>query len=307
MKGMDLRRNLLANAHLQLGLVWAIVVLANLLAAQHFVRLDITRERLHSLDEASKQLAGKLDKPMVVRAWFTRGLEAPYNNHEQVFRDKLDEFRAYAHGKMKIEIVDPESNPEALKDTQRYGIQPLDYTVREADRAELRRIWMGAVLLYGDRQVVLPSLADQSSLEYDLASAIHQLQQRSEERPIIGISTGHNEPDLSKPEGPLRTLVEGLAKKAALVAIPLGGAGQIPKEVDALLIIGPQRPFSDRALYQVDQFVMRGGALGAFLMNVRPDLKTYRPQSVLSGLEPLLGHWGVQVGRNVVVDRVANG
>lgn len=304
---IDLRRTLLWNAHLQLVLAWVIVVLANVLAAEHFARLDVTRDRAHSLDEASKRIAGRLEKPLVVRAWFTRGLEAPYNNHERIFRDKLEEFRAYAGGRMRIEIVDPESSPEALKEAQKYGIQPLDYTVRQADRAELRRVWMGAALLYGDQQVVLPSLSDLSSLEYDLASAIHRLERKAEDRPVIGISTGHSEPDLSKPEGPLRTLVEGMAKKALLVAVPLGGPGRVPEEVDALLIIGPQRALSDRALFQVDQFVMRGGALAAFLMNVRPDLKTYRPQGVVSGLEPLLGHWGVRVGRDVVVDRASNG
>ena len=303
----DARRNLLFNASFQMAMVVFIVVFANTFISQHVWRLDVTRQRLHSLDDASKAIVGKLDKPLVIKAWFTKGLEAPYNNHEQIFRDKLAELAAYSKGQLQLTVVDPATDSEALKEAQKYGLQTLDYTVQKADRSELRKIWMGAALLYGDRQEVLPSLTDMTTLEYELVAAIHRLQQKAEDRPVIGIATGHSEPDFGKPEGPMRTMVEGLAKKAVLTPIPLGGPGAIPKEVDALLIVGPQRPYSDRALYQVDQFLMRGGAVGVFLMNMRPDLRNYRATPVVSGLAPLLGHYGVVVGRNVVVDRVANG
>lgn len=307
MKPQDTRQTLLLNTWLQFGLVILIVVFANLLGAQHFFRLDVTSDRLHSLDDASKRIAARLDRPLVIKAFFTRGLEAPYNNHEQMFRDKIEEFRAYAGDNIRFTVVDPADDPEILKEAQKYGLTPLDYTVRRADRSELRKIWMGAVLLYADRQEVLPSLTDLGSLEYDLAGAIHRLSIKMDDRKVIAFSTGHGEPDLSRPEGPLKSLMQSLAQKFAMVAVPLGGAGLIPEEVDALIIIGPQQSLPARALYQVDQFLMRGGSAGFFLMNTRPDLRTYRAVPVISGLEPLLGHYGVVVGRNILIDRVQNG
>lgn len=303
----DARKNLLFNATAQAILVAFAVLLANTFAAHGFWRLDLSRNRSNSLDQASKVIAGRLDKPLVIKAWFTRGLEAPYNNNEQIFRDKIEEFRVYSQGRLSLSVQDPSLDGEALKEAQKYGLTPLDYTFKKGDRAELRKIWMGAVLLYGEKQEVLPTLTDLSSLEYELSAAIHRLEQKAEERPVVGLATGHGEPDFSKPEGPLRTLIEGLAKKAVLMSVPLGGPGQIPKEIDAMLIIGPQKAYSDRALYQVDQFVMRGGALGVFLMNTRPDMRTLRPLTVISGMEPLLGHYGITVGRNIVIDRTSNG
>lgn len=304
---MDARRNLLANVWAQLGLVVLVVVLGNLLAGKHFARLDLTRDRLHSLDEASKAIAAQLDRPLVVKAYFTRGLQAPYNNHEQLVRDKLEEFQAYAGGKIKVTVVDPAADDELVKEAQKYGLTQLEYTVREADRSELRKIWMGAVLLYGDRQEVLPAITDLSTLEYDLASAMHRLRQKAEDRPVVAYAVGHGEPDFSRAEGPLRTLVDNVARKATLVPVSLGGEGTLPEEIDALLIVGPQKALPDRALYQIDQFVMRGGPVGFFVTHTRPDLKTYRPVRVTSGLEPLLGHYGVRVNRDVVIDRVQNG
>jgi gliding-associated putative ABC transporter substrate-binding component GldG len=301
------RRLLLGNAHLQFALTVLIVVLANLWSSNHFLRADITSNRLHSLDESSKRLAGKLERPMSVRVYFTRGLEAPYNNHEQAVRDKLEEFRAYAHGRMQITVVDPTGDASRIEEAQSYGLTPLEYTVRKQDRAELRTVWMGAVFIYGDRTEVLPSLTQLASLEYDVSSAIRKLEQPVKDRPVIAYSTGHGEPDLSKPDGPMRALVEGMARKAYLVPVQLGGEGLLAEEVDALLVIGPQTVLSDRALYQIDQFVMRGGAAAFFVTNTRPDMRTLRTERVNSGLDPLLGAWGVRMNRDVVLDRVQNG
>lgn len=304
---MTPRRNLLANAWLQMALVVVIVVLANLFSASHFARLDVTKDRLHSLDESSKALVASLDRPLVVKAFLSKGLSAPYNNHEQIIRDKLEEFQAYAGGRLTVTVVDPGTDPELMKEPQKYGLTPLEQKVTEANRAELRRIWLGAVLLYGDRQEVLPALTDLSALEYELASAMHRLRQKAKDRPVLAWTYGNGEPDLARPEGPLREMMEQFAAKFVLQPLALGGAGSIPEEVDALLVIGPQKPLSDRALYQLDQYLMRGGAAAVFVTNTRPDLRTYRATRVSAGLEPLLGHYGVRVNRDIVLDRAENG
>jgi ABC-type uncharacterized transport system involved in gliding motility auxiliary subunit len=89
--------------------------------------------------------------------------------------------------------------------------------------------------------------------------------------------------------------------------LTLGGPGGIAEDVDAVLVVGPQETVGERGLYQLDQFVMRGGALAVFLTNTRPDLRTLRSTTVVSGLDPLLGHYGIRVNRDVVIDRVENG
>lgn len=301
------RRVLLGNAWLQMALVVVIVVLANMFAAQHFARLDVTKDRLHSLDESSKGIVARLDRPLVVKAWLSKGLSAPYNNHEQIIKDKLEELQAYSGGKMKITVVDPGVDKDLLEEAQKYGLTPLEQKVTEQNRAELRRIWLGVVLLYGDKLEVLPALTDLTALEYDLSGAIHRLQQKADERPVLAWTMGNGEPDLVKPEGPLRDMMEQLARKFVLQPLALGGPGAIPEQVDALLVIGPQKVLSDRALYQVDQFLMRGGAAAVFITHTRPDLRAMKATRTTSGLEPLLGHYGVQVNRDIVMDRVQNG
>ena len=78
---MKSRRVLSINSWLQLCCVVVIIICVNVLSAKHFVRLDITDDKVHSLDMSTRSLVWKLDKPLHVKVYFTEELQAPYNNH----------------------------------------------------------------------------------------------------------------------------------------------------------------------------------------------------------------------------------
>ncbi|MEC7947404.1 MAG: GldG family protein [Myxococcota bacterium] len=300
------RRTLLAHAWLQAGLVLVIVVLLNAWAARSFLRVDLTEDRLYSLDIASRTIMYRLDKPLVAKVYFTGGLQAPYNNHEQALVDKLEDFRAYSRGLMEIEVVDPTNVKELEEEARRFGIEPIQYRYRSSSVTEMKKVFMGVALVHGGRQEVLPAVTRVETLEYDLARAVRSLV-TEEEPKVIGWSVANGEPSLLEGKGPLGTIRDRLAEDYVLKSIELGGEGGVDDEVDALFVVGPQRPLSDRALYQLDQFLMRGGALAVFATNTKPDLRTLRPRNVYHGLEAILGHYGVKLNRDVVVDRAQNG
>lgn len=300
------RRGLLFHSWLQAALVVVIVVLANTWAAGSFLRADLTEDRLYSLDLASRALMYRLEKPLVAKVYFTRGLQAPYNNHEQALVDMLEDLRAYSRGQMEIEVVDPTNLRELEEEAKRFGIEPIQYRYQSANVTEMKRVFMGVALVYGERQEVLPAVTRLETLEYDLARAVKSLVTDAD-RKVIGWTVSNGEPNLLTGKGPLATIRERLAEDYDLKAIELGGAGPVDEDVDALFVVGPQRPLGDRARYQLDQYLMRGGALAVFVTNTKPDLRTLRPQNVYHGLEPLLGHYGIKVNRDVVVDRAQNG
>ena len=303
---MHPRRILLGNIWLQLVLVAVVVVLLNTWSARSFVRIDLTTDKIYSLDLASRALMYRLERPLVVKVYFTGGLQAPYNNHQQIVVDKLEDLRAYSRGLMDLQVVDPTNVRELEDEALRFGIQPIQYRYRSASASELKKVFMGVALVYGDRQEVLPAITQVETLEYDLARAVRALVAK-EEPPVVGYSTGFGEPDLMIGTGPVEVLRSRIAENYRLMPVELGGGGLVPEEVDLLLVVGPQRPMTERALYQIDQFLMRGGALSVFVTNTKPDMSTMRPVNVYHGLEAMLGHYGVQVNRDVVVDRTSNG
>lgn len=303
---MDARRNLRLNALLQLLLVGLVVVLANVLVARHFTRVDLTDDRLYTLDLVTRNLMGKLERPLVAKVYFTRGLEAPYNNNEQILTDKLEDLRAYSKGWMDIQVQDPGDRQDLQEEAGRFGIAPIPYLYTSAARRELKQVYMGLALVYGGKQEVLPAIANTDALEYELARAVKNLLS-TEEPKTVAFSYGSGEPSLQAASGALGTLAKSIRERYRLAQIQLGGAGLLPEEIDALIVLGPQQPVSARAQYQIDQLLMRGGSVAFFLSNVKPDMRALRPQNVPHGLDALLLRYGVKLNHDIVIDRNQNG
>ena len=204
------------NSWLQLICVLAIVIFGNLLASRWFTRVDLTQDQVYTLSQEGKQLISRLDRPLIVRVYFTGGLEAPYNNHEQAVVDKLEEFRAWSRGRMELVVIDPTDDEERMAEAQRLGISPVPYTFRSESRNEMRMVYMGAAFLYGERQTVLPAITSVSTIEYDIARTIKALMDFGQER-TMGFVVGHGEPDLMNGTGPVQQLRAALQARARAV------------------------------------------------------------------------------------------
>ncbi|MGC6507937.1 MAG: GldG family protein [Myxococcota bacterium] len=294
------------NSWLQLVLVALIIILVNLWASDHFLRVDVTDNKNYTLDLKTRSLVWNLERPLVAKVYFTEGLQAPYNNHRTILIDQLEELRAYAKGWLKLEVVDPTNIRELEAEARSFGILPVDYRFQTHHTAELKKVYMGVAFVYGDRQETLPAITHIQTLEYDLARALRSLLE-DVERPILALTTGHGEPDIIGGGGPLQSLSTRIQESYEIKLIDLGKGEPIPEDTDALWIIGPQKSFSEEALFQVDQYMMRGGALGVFVTNTKPDMRSLRAQSVYHGLDGLLGHYGIRLNRDLVVDRKQNG
>jgi ABC-type uncharacterized transport system involved in gliding motility auxiliary subunit len=86
----------------------------------------------------------------------------------------------------------------------------------------------------------------------------------------------------------------------------------VPPELQCLIIPRPTEPFSDWELFQIDQALMRGTNLAIFLepfKEVTTQEMSYMGyqnqvsyESLDTGLEKLLDHWGITVGKSIVMD-----
>ena len=319
------RRNLLTNAWAQLVLTCLILVGINVWSFHHFQRLDLTEDRIYSLDLKTRALVHRLEKPILVKVYFSDDLCHPHQNHKATVIETLEELQAYSHGLMDIEVINPTGNPELIEQAKRFGIQSKTVDYQCDDREEIRDVFMGISMLHQDRERVIDWVDDLEALEYDLARALKYLVE-GEDRKVIGWSIENQELNLFSPKmpkqlWPLRdslgfcpsthmgasTEMVEICQKSRdyeLGPVILGGTGPIPDVVDLLFIVEPKTTLSDRALYQIDQFIMRGGAVAFFPSNMVPDPRApKRPRRIYHGLEPLLEHYGVQLNRDILVDR----
>ena len=83
-------------------------------------------------------------------------------------------------------------------------------------------------------------------------------------------------------------------------SISLVGTNSVPEDCNLLIVAGPTDVVSDPELEKIEQYLNQSGRLLALfnpqtLLNPQPGKKE-------TGLEKLLGRWGVQVGTNIIVD-----
>ncbi|HOV99085.1 MAG TPA: GldG family protein, partial [Bacteroidota bacterium] len=134
-------------AIVRVALVFCILVILNFISVRLFGRLDLTKSRLYTLSDASKNLVRNLDDKVTIKAYFTEDLPAPYNANRRQVLDILNEYKAYANGNIQFEFINPEGE-KAEQEAQQAGIPPVEVQVIKEDKFEVKRAYLGLVFLY---------------------------------------------------------------------------------------------------------------------------------------------------------------
>ncbi len=188
-RGLHLRRHRL-NGALGLALVGLNLLAFNLLLAPiSAARLDLTQHREYSLSDVTKDLLGALQEPLLIRAYFSEEshpLLAPLIPRVQ---DTLREYELAANGKLRLEFVDPLTNPEMEREAnQIHGIRPTPLQVNDRGGLSLVNVYFDVLIAYGDQSAALNfseviEVVDTPlgmevrlrNLEYDLTSNIQRV------------------------------------------------------------------------------------------------------------------------------------
>lgn len=280
---------------IRLATVFGILILVNVISIRVFGRIDLTAQNVYTLSEASKAIVHSLDDLVTIKAYFTDDLPAPYNNNRRATLDILNEYKAYAGGNLQFEFISP-AGEKAEQDAQQQGIAPLQVQVIQDDKLEVKRGYMGLLLLYEDRKETLPVVQNLGSLEYDISSALKRLTTRVKKK--IGYSTGHQEAD----PGSFQQAAQLISGQYDLVPIDLGKNEPVPSDIAALLVISPQTRFADSSKYSLDQYLMHGGKIAFLLNRMNANLQNRFAQPLELGLDDLLAQYGTRVNADLVRD-----
>src|SRR5437016_674149 len=82
-----------------------VLILVNIISVNLFFRLDLTPNKIYTLSQASRDIVGNLDDKLVVKAYFTDNLPAPYNNSRRYLQEILRDYRNYSKGNLEYEIL----------------------------------------------------------------------------------------------------------------------------------------------------------------------------------------------------------
>lgn len=279
----------------RIGISLAILILLNIISVRIFGRLDVTKNHLYTLSDASKQFMRNLDDKVTVKAYFTEDLPAPYNMNRRALLDELNEYKAYSRGNLQFEFIDP-SGEKGEQDAQQQGIQPVQVQVVKEDKFEVKRAYMGMVILYEDKKEVLPVIQNTSSLEYDITSTIKRLTTKAQKK--IGFLTGHGEPPLSE----VSKAQQLLSKQYQVTTVDISKGKPVPSDIAALIIMAPTQKFSEPDKYQIDQYIMSGGRVAFLINKVDANLQQRFGRAIELGIDDLLEEYGLRVNADLVRD-----
>ena len=177
--------------------------------------------------------------------------------------------------------------------------------ILEKDQFKVQKGYLGIGLFYEEKKEAIPMIQNTQNLEYDLTAAIKRL--TAEKIKTVGFLGGHNEHGLT--QNPYSSTDQTATADYTIIKKSLDknyqtsvvNATQPINNVDTLIVAGPKKELSDKELYEIDQFIMRGGQ-AIFLVdavNIAANLQaTVNPTK----LEELLKNYGIQVNPDLVYD-----
>ncbi|MFO0657457.1 MAG: GldG family protein [Polyangia bacterium] len=284
---------------------------ANVISLKHFGRIDLTKDKIYTLAGASRDLVAKLPDRMNVKLFMSEDLKPPFKQHAQFARDLLAEYATYSQGKFNLEVIKIGEGDEARKkeeEATKCGVQKSNRGVVSANKFEIGATFLGVCFAYGDKTEAIPVIDRDEGLEFMISGLIKQMTVKKKK---IGFTTGQGELG-SGHGGGLQLLSEQL-KASGYETINVELKAMVSSDIDLLLVIGAKQPFSERAKYVLDQFLMSGKSV-AFLIDGQ-QMQTPRGQMAPGmempqiaqnndvGLDDLLGAYGVKIKQDMVLDK----
>jgi len=291
------------------------IVAVNVIAGAFKARVDMTADKLFTLSSGTKAILKKLDSPVEVRFYFSRSdknLPSWVPGFAQNVEDLLAEFEQNAGGKITVKKFDPQPDSDAEELAVNDGVERQMTSNGE-------EFFLGLAVSLDPLRAALPSLAParERLLEYDLARAISRV--LSTNKPVVGVMT--QLPMFGQQMNPMMMQMGRQPQRPWVAITELQNdfdvrqiqmdAEKIDDDVQVLVVAQP-REISEKAMFAIDQFVLRGGKLLALLdaMSLidRPQGGNPMQQMMPGGgstMEPLLKAWGVSFENSKVVADMA--
>ncbi len=198
-------------------------------------RIDFTQGKIYTLSSTTKDYLKSLEKPLLIRGYFsssTHPLLAPLAPR---MRDLLYEYAVASQGNVRVEIIDPLEETDFEEEAvAKYGIRPVSFHVESKYKAAVINTYFNVLVEYGD--------------QYDVLNYKQMVELKS--------SAGGHEVELKNPEYQLTRTIKSVVYKEDRQVVDLTNI-QDPLVLSAYVSEQARLPRSYRDLYdQLQQVVV---------------------------------------------------
>lgn len=289
----------------------AINIIATITSSRY--QFDFTDDKRFTLSQGTLNILEKLNEPITLRFFFSNKLAngTPYlKSYAGRIKNFLNTYTAVSHGKITVQIIDPEPFSEEEDLAVSYGLKGVPIDTREG------KAYFGLVATNSVddvRTIPIFTFERERFTEYELSRIINDLEVKK--KPVVGVISGLpideqsllglNIPNLMSSRA---WIVVQQLKQVFTVKLLPKDATTIPDDVSVLMVVQPNKDTKDEIFKAIDMFILSGKP-GLFFMDPHAESKG-GSQATDNGfdarMEPLLTSWGVILPRDkVVTDRLA--
>ena len=285
-------------------LIFNALVWINVFSSALTLRMDFTADKLYTLSPGTRGILEELplekNEKVQLRYYCSKGkVEMPVflKSFSRRVDDLLKELEQASDGKLEIERLNPlpTNNHE-----EKASIDGVEGQMTQTGEI----IYLGIAISFLDETLPLPTLgpATENTLEYDLARAIYRVTHPKKSTvgimsslPVMGAPAQN--PMMGQPGPKPWYFVSELQKDYNVREIE-ATADVIPSDIDTLVMLHV-KDITPGTEYAVDQFLMGGGKLVAFVDPISAVDQQNRPQQMgpppesMSTLPRLFDAWGI--------------
>ena len=285
-------------------------------------RVDLTEDRVYSISEGTRNLLAKMTQPITLKLFYTRA--AARRGPEGIrywiqyflyVRDLLEEYVGLSNGKLSLTVIDPERYTDVEEEAFVHG---LKRTLVSADEFFIFGL-VAETELGKTNTIEFFEPGRQEFVEYDISKMLADTMRRKKKKvgvlsslPVMGAA--NMSPYMMQmmrmqgrmPPAPW-TIVQHLRGSYEVEQVA-ADVRELPSDIDFLMVVHPKN-LSERTLFAIDQFVMKGGKLLVFVdphcLKDRPPPNPRNPYAGMqhnasSELNMLLEGWGVGMDPGVI-------
>ncbi|MGE5243929.1 MAG: GldG family protein [Betaproteobacteria bacterium] len=245
--------------------VLGILIAINYIGAKQHKRWDLTTNKVFSLSDQTRNILAKLDAPLHITV-FAQEADFPR------YQDRLQEY-GYVSKQVSTDYVDPDKQPALARQNQiqQYGTILFQY------KGRTERVT--------------------SDAEQDITNGIIKVTTGQEKQ--VYFTQGHGERDTTSSERDgYNAIAQALGRENYKVEkLVLAQTGSVPADASVVVIAGPQTDFFPPEVDALKKYLAGGGKL---LLMLDPPAKA--DSAPHTNLLALAHDWGMDVGRDVVVD-----
>ncbi len=253
-------------------IIFLILTILFILSGNFLYRIDLTSDKRYSLSPVSAEIASELEEPMEIELYLAGRLEPGLRKLQQEVFEKIAVLNAYAPENIRLRVTDPYSIGNTQKreafigELMEKGIRPTTFRQQTDQGVSTRLIFPGAIIRYNGKETAVnflkynPDFSHEANfnhsaetVEFELINAFQKLMRNR--RSTVAFLEGHGEADRFQ----VYDFTTAISEDFRVIRTDTEGLASAPAETDILIVANPEKAFSERDKYFIDQYIMQGG------------------------------------------------